>query len=103
MSIARVLPADLRLSVDPAALGFAETAELLQETLPWIGQARAEQAARFGLQMAQPDDHLFVLSEVGSGRASLLGEMMAREAASRPVPPDFKADCERIEADHQSE
>lgn len=103
MSIARVLPADLRLSVDPAALGFAETAELLQETLPWIGQARAEQAARFGLQMAQPDDHLFVLGEVGSGRASLLGEMMAREAASRPVPPDFKADCERIEADHQSE
>ena len=53
--------------------------------------------------MAQPDDHLFVLGEVGSGRASLLGEMMAREAASRPVPPDFKADCERIEADHQSE
>lgn len=152
MSIARVLPADLRLSVDPAALGFAETAELLPETLPWIGQARAEQAARFGLQMAQPDYHLFVLGEVGSGRASLLGEMMAREAASRPVPPDLcylhhfeapehpvalrlpagggrllrqgmadlartlqaeipkrllapdvKADCERIEADHQSE
>ena len=76
MSIARVLPADLRLSVDPAALGFAETAELLPESLPWIGQARAEQAARFGLQMAQPDYHLFVLGEVGSVTVPLMRRMV---------------------------
>ncbi|MGL6111389.1 MAG: Lon-like protease helical domain-containing protein, partial [Rubrivivax sp.] len=62
---------------------------MLQQPLPWIGQERAEQAARFGLQMAQPDYNLFVLGEVGSGRSSLMNQMMCREAAQRPVPPDL--------------
>ena len=89
MTIAKVSAADLRLSVDAAALGFADTSELLQQPLPWIGQERAEQAARFGLQMEQPDYNLFVLGEVGSGRTSLMNQMMEREAATRPVPPDL--------------
>lgn len=89
MSIATVPAAQLRLSVDPASLGFVDSSELLQQPLPWIGQERAEQAARFGLRMAQPDYHLFVLGEVGSGRSTLLRQMMEREAADRPVPPDL--------------
>jgi predicted ATP-dependent protease len=89
MTIDKVSPADLRLSVDPATLGFSGTAELLELPLPWIGQERAEQAARFGLQMDQPDYNLFVLGEVGSGRTSLMRELMCREAAKRPVPPDL--------------
>ena len=88
-SIVELAAADLRLHVDPAALGFADTSELLQQPLPWIGQERAEQAARFGLQMEQPDYNLFVLGEVGSGRTSLMNQMMDREAAARPVPPDL--------------
>ena len=89
MPIVKVLPADLRLAVDPTALGFADTSELLQQPLPWIGQERAEQAARFGLQMDQPDYNLFVLGEVGSGRTTLLCQMMQAVAATRPVPPDL--------------
>jgi predicted ATP-dependent protease len=89
MSIVRLSPAELRVSVDPATLGLADTSELLQLPLPWIGQKRAEQAARFGLQMDQPDYNLFVLGEVGSGRTSLLHQMMCDEAARRPVPPDL--------------
>ncbi len=79
----------LRLTIDPATLGFASTAELADLPLPWIGQERAEAAARFGLAMQQPDYHLFVLGEVGSGRASLLHQAMLAEAAQRPVPPDL--------------
>jgi predicted ATP-dependent protease len=89
MTIVEVSPAELRLSVDPATLGFSDTSELLQLPLPWIGQERAEQAARFGLQMDQPDYNLFVLGEVGSGRASLMSQLMSSEAAKRPVPPDL--------------
>ncbi len=89
MTISRVSTADLRLRVDPAALGFSDTSELLQQPLPWIGQERAEQAARFGLQMVQPDYNLFVLGEAGSGRSSLMGQMMQLEAAQRPAPPDL--------------
>ncbi|WP_066703048.1 Lon protease family protein [Curvibacter delicatus] len=89
MSIIQVPPAELRLAIEPQTLGFADTSELLHHPLPWIGQERAEQAARFGLQMDQPDYNLFVLGEVGSGRTTLLCEMMRAVAASRPVPPDL--------------
>jgi predicted ATP-dependent protease len=89
MPITEVVPADLHLAIDPDALGFADTSELLNQPLPWIGQERAEIAARFGLEMDQPDYNLFVLGEVGSGRSTLLRQMMQTVAASRPVPPDL--------------
>ncbi|MEW6415767.1 MAG: ATP-binding protein [Pseudomonadota bacterium] len=89
MPIATLSPADLRLTLDPDTLGFADTSELVDEPLPWIGQARAEAAARFGLAMAQPDYNLFVLGEVGSGRSSLLKQAMIDAAAQRRVPPDL--------------
>ncbi|HQT30675.1 MAG TPA: ATP-binding protein [Thiobacillus sp.] len=89
MPIAALLPADLRLTIDPASLGFADTSELQQEPLPWIGQERAQAAARFGLGMDQPNYNLFVLGEVGSGRSSLLKQAMREVAASKRVPPDL--------------
>ena len=79
----------LRLTIDPTSLGFASTAELQDLPLPWIGQERAQAAAQFGLQMNQPDYHLFVLGEVGSGRTSLMRQAMQTAAALRPVPPDL--------------
>ena len=86
----QTLPATaLRLRVDPGALGFADTAELVGLPLPWIGQERAEQAARFGLGIEQPGYHLFVLGETGSGRTTLLHELVRQVAATRPVPPDL--------------
>lgn len=89
MPVIKIPPAELRLAVDADALGFADTSELLGLPLPWIGQERAEQAARFGLQMDAPDYNLFVLGEVGSGRSTLLTQMMREVAAGRPVPPDL--------------
>jgi len=89
MPIVSLSPAELRLTLDPASLGFTDTSELIGEPLPWIGQARAEAAARFGLGMDQPNYNLFVLGEVGSGRSSLLKQAMHEVAASKRVPPDL--------------
>jgi predicted ATP-dependent protease len=89
MLISNLTPAELRLTIAPDTLGFSDTAELLQYPLPWIGQERAEMAARFGLGMEQPDYNLFVLGEVGSGRSSLLKQAMASMAATRAMPPDL--------------
>ncbi len=89
MTISNLTPHDLRVSMAPETFGFSDTSELLAYPLPWIGQARAETAARFGLGMAQPDYNLFVLGEVGSGRSSLLQQVMHEVAASQPVPPDL--------------
>jgi len=89
MPIAALSPADLRLTIDPASLGFSDTSELQQEALPWIGQERARTAARFGLGMDLPNYNLFVLGDVGSGRSSLLKQAMHEVAASKRVPPDL--------------
>jgi predicted ATP-dependent protease len=89
MPISNLTPADLRLTIDPDALGFADTSELLHLPLPWIGQERAEMATRFGLGMDQPDYNLFVLGEIGSGRSSLLKQAMQAVAADKLAPPDL--------------
>ena len=89
MPTPNLTPAELRLTIAPDTLGFADTSELLEYALPWIGQERAEMAARFGLGMDQPDYNLFVLGEVGSGRSSLLKQAMQTTAASKAVPPDL--------------
>lgn len=89
MLISNLTPADLRFTIDPDTLGFSNTAELLSYPLPWIGQERAEMAARFGLEMDQANYNLFVLGEVGSGRSSLLRQAMQATAANRAVPPDL--------------
>ncbi|MCX7192809.1 MAG: ATP-binding protein [Proteobacteria bacterium] len=89
MSTSKLMPAELCLSIDSDTFGFSTTAELLSCTLPWIGQERAEMAARFGLSMEQPDYNLLVLGEIGSGRSSLLKQAMQTTAAARQVPPDL--------------
>lgn len=89
MSLNHLTPAELRLTIPADTLGYSNTSELVGEALPWIGQERAEQAARFGLGMEQADYNLFVLGEVGSGRSSLLKQAMLDAAAHRTVPPDL--------------
>ncbi len=89
MTIFNLNPDELRLTIQSDALGFADTAELLQHPLPWIGQERAERAAWFGLSMEQPDYNLFVLGEVGSGRSSLLKQAMKRAAESKKPSSDL--------------
>lgn len=88
MPATTLAPDQLRLTIDPASLGFVSTAELQGLPVPWIGQERAQAAAQFGLGLLQPDYHLFVLGEVGSGRTSLLRQAMQTAAKERPVPPD---------------
>ena len=89
MSISSLTPGELRINIDPHSFGFSDTSELQQLPLPWIGQERAETAARFGLGMNQPDYNLFVLGEVGSGRSTLLRQVMESVAATKAVPPDL--------------
>jgi predicted ATP-dependent protease len=89
MPASKVPAAELRVHIAADSLSFSDTSELLQHPLPWIGQERAEMAARFGLGIDQPGYNLFVLGEIGSGRSSLLQQMMQTVAATRAVPPDL--------------
>lgn len=88
----KLTPKQLKQSIDPASLGFASTAELLNQPAPagsWIGQAEAETAARFGLGIHHPGFHLIVIGEAGCGRTSLMLKLMHEYAAKLPVPRDM--------------
>ena len=97
MTCQRLEPSDLSRPVDAAALGFASTLEWADHALPWIGQPRAEAAARFGLGMEMPGYNLFVVGEVGTGRTTLMRQLMRDCAATRPVPPDL---CYLYQVEH---
>ena len=88
-TMVELLAKQLRRTVDPESLGFADTSELVDKPMPWIGQDRAKQAAQFGMGMTEPDYNLFVLGEVGSGRTTLLGQLMHAHAEKCAVPPDL--------------
>ena len=76
MTLSSLSPRDLGVFIAPESLGFTDTTELLHLPLPWIGQARAQTAARFGRTVAQPDYNLCVLGAVGSGRSALMQSLM---------------------------
>ena len=82
-------PGELSRKVDVGSLGFASSAALAERPLPWIGQPRAEAAARFGLSMEVPGYNLLVVGEVGTGRTTLMRQLMRQHATTRPVPPDL--------------
>ena len=75
-------------SVDPAQLGFDDTSELepLNEI---IGQERAVEALEFGLHMKSPGFNLYVSGPVGTGKGTLVRNMVKRMAQNAPAPSDW--------------
>ena len=74
--------------VDPAQLGFDDTSELepLNEI---IGQERAVEALEFGLHMKGPGFNLYVAGPVGTGKGTLIRQMVKRIAQASPAPADW--------------
>lgn len=78
----------LRTVCEPEDFAFDTTADLLD--LPGgLGQARAEEALRFGLAMRQPGYHVFVLGEPGTGRHAGVFRLVRERAAQGEIPPDL--------------
>lgn len=90
--LSKLTPQQLNISIHPASLGFDTTAELLPHDRPapqWIGQERAFVAASLGLRMQHPGYHMLVIGEPGSGRTSLVRNMMEQALAQQSAPPDL--------------
>jgi predicted ATP-dependent protease len=81
-------PEKLCRRCDPAALGFATTAEV-GETVEIVDQSRAIDAVQFGIGIKRPGFNLFVLGEPGSGRHSSVRRLLEGQAATEPVPGDL--------------
>lgn len=89
MSDNHKLPASLLApNVDPGRLGFEDTSKIepLDET---IGQERAVEALEFGLRMQSAGFNIFVSGPVGTGKGTLVRQMVKRLAQTAPAPSDW--------------
>ncbi|HNT73984.1 MAG TPA: AAA family ATPase [Anaerolineae bacterium] len=83
-----ISPEALCRRCDPAC--FVEPAdEALLDIPDIIGQERAVEAIRFGLDIRSPGFNLFVTGPMGTGRRSVLQHLVAQQAAQEPTPGDW--------------
>jgi len=84
----RLKPDKLRWTCDPAKLGFETTAELKPLASP-IGQERAVSALDFGVKIPSDGYNVFVMGPVGTGRTSMVRDMLNQVSAAEPPPSDI--------------
>ena len=75
-------------AVETGLLGFKDTSELepLSET---IGQGRAVEALEFALQMKSAGFNIYVSGPLGTGKGTLVRQMVKRTAEAGPAPDDW--------------
>lgn len=81
-------PAMLRRRCDPESFSFETTAEL-EELTEIVGQARAVEAVRFGIDIRREGYNLFVLGPPGIGKHSLVRQFLEQEVGAKPTPADW--------------
>lgn len=88
-SVPKSLPPDvLRITFDPAELGFATTDEITNlDGHP--GQTRAIDAVTLSVRMGLRDFNVYVLGSEGFGRHQAVHRILEAEKTSRPSPPDW--------------
>lgn len=90
-------PQQLTLNIDASQFGFKNTAELINtqhssaQYQAWLTQAEAKKAAEFGLGIQHPGFNLLVLGEPGTGRTTLMLNMMHQAAEKYAVASDLVA------------
>jgi len=89
----RLAPEELGPPIDAAALGFASTEELAGEPAAGgaagLGEERALSALRLGVRLRTPGYNVFFSGLEGPGREERVRDLVRREAAGMPAPPDI--------------
>ncbi len=78
----------LRHCCDPGQLAF-ETTDELREIDGLVGQGRAVDAVRLGIAMRRRGFNVFALGPSGTGKHTLIRELLKQQAATEPTPPDW--------------
>lgn len=83
-----IAPETLRHVCDPDQFDFSDTSALPPlETV--IGQERAVQAIDFGLSMKSAGYNIFVTGPVGTGKQTIVGDIVGKYAREQPRPDDW--------------
>jgi hypothetical protein len=88
-SAAKPLPsAILRRRCNPGDLAFT-TADELPELAGLVGQERAVDAIKLGIAMRRRGFNVFAFGPGGTGKHTLIQDLLERQAAEEPTPPDW--------------
>src|SRR5579863_10059175 len=88
-ALTRALPPSLLYRrCDPAELPFALCSEL-EEAPGLIGQERAVEALNFAVRMRAKGYNVYALGASGTGRHSMVEDLLRHRAQSEPTPPDW--------------
>ncbi|MGD9330904.1 MAG: ATP-binding protein [Desulfobacterales bacterium] len=79
---------DLRHTCDPAQFDFQDTSEV-PPLATVIGQERAVQAIDFGLNMKSAGYNIFVTGLEGTGKSTIVGDIVGRYAQQQTRPDDW--------------
>ncbi|MCI0606456.1 AAA family ATPase [bacterium] len=84
----RLKPEELRRTCDPSTFPFNTSAEA---PLPerFIGQDRAQTSMQFGLAIESKGYNIFLAGPRGTGKSSIIEQLVRKIAASKPVPDDW--------------
>jgi lon-related putative ATP-dependent protease len=80
-------PEGLYHATDPKVFSFETTAEI-QDLKRIIGQPRAVEALRFGVEIEREGYNVFAVGHPGTGKHTLVCNFLKKRAESVPVPPD---------------
>jgi lon-related putative ATP-dependent protease len=81
----RLKASDLRCICDPKVFKFKNTSEI-EPLAEVIGQQRAVQAIEFGLSMQSPGYNIFVTGIEGTGKSTIIRDIVTSHAESIPAP-----------------
>jgi hypothetical protein len=87
-SLSPLAPASLYTSCDPASLPFNSTAEL-EDLSEIVGQGRAVESLRFGVDIRRKGYNVFLMGPGGAGRYSLAIKELEGRAATEAAPLDW--------------
>src|SRR5271155_2826440 len=73
---------------DPAELPFTLCSEL-EEAPGLIGQERAVEALNFAVRIRAKGYNVYALGASGTGRHSMVEDLLRHRAANEPTPPDW--------------
>lgn len=78
----------LRRRCDPTIFEFEGTADIpvLDAT---IGQDRAASAIDFGINIASPGYHIFVMGPGGTGKTTMVMSILTQKSSTEAVPTDW--------------
>jgi lon-related putative ATP-dependent protease len=73
---------------DPAQFSFETTAEL-EDFTQFLGQPRAIEALKFGIEIQREGYNVFALGHSGTGKHYLVRQFLEKRAESKKVPDDY--------------